>query len=159
VLVAVWVAVVHPLLDHQYQNRAMEWDLGYADWGDGVSFWVATSTGVVAKNRTTEFGGHQCLPRTCFAMAGVFVSTGELRLFIRQGLDRFPVAFTYSTAPWSPLCASCQQTAKSLRCSPTRPFVIEPSLIRRGTPPYVLLARSIASWHQFWVFWLPGELP
>ena len=38
VLMAVWVAVVHPLQGRQYQNRVMEWGLGYADRrGDGAS--------------------------------------------------------------------------------------------------------------------------
>ena len=77
----VLVEAAHPLLDRQYQNKAMEWDLGYADRVGGcVSLKGASSTGVVVKNRTTESGSLQCLPQTCFAEPGVFVSPGELRL-------------------------------------------------------------------------------
>ena len=158
-LVAEWVGVVHLLLDRQYQNKAMEWDLGYADRGDdGVRYLEATNTGIVAKNLSTEFGSRQCLPSMCFAKPHVFVSLGKLRVY-QAGLGRFPDAFTHSIIPWPPLSASCQPTAKSLRCSPLRPFANGPSSIRRGTPPCAPLARSIAFWYQGWVFWSPEELP
>ena len=80
-LVVEWVAVVHLLLDRQYQNKAMEWDLGYADQGDGdVRRLEATNTGIVAKNLSTEFGGRQCLSWTRFAKPYVFVSMAKLRV-------------------------------------------------------------------------------